>query len=98
MVGPVTVLVDPFLMCNDGFMPRISPLGDFRRLWKGSKWPIGIQIRAKGGESRFIFFLLARGQYHTTFTFLPYCQQQKKVEKQKKRKLRGAQDLVGTLG
>lgn len=53
MVGPVTVLVDPFLMCNDGFMPRISPLGDFRRLWKGSKWPIGIQIRAKGGREPF---------------------------------------------
>ena len=53
-------LVDPFLMCNDGFMPRISPLEDFRRLWKGSKWPIGIQIRAKGGESRFIFFLVER--------------------------------------
>ena len=52
-------LVDPFLMCNDGFMPRISPLEDLRRLWKGSKWPIAIQIRAKGGESRFIFFLLA---------------------------------------
>ena len=59
MVWPVTPLVDPFLMCNDGFMPRISPLEDFRRLWKGSKWPIGIQIRAKGGESRFIFFLSA---------------------------------------
>ena len=64
-------LVDPFLMYNDGFMSRISPLEDFGRLWKGSKWPIGIQIRRSGGESRFIFFLVA-GQYHRTFTLFRY--------------------------
>ena len=58
-------LVDPFLMCNDGFMPRISPFEDFSSA-SGKALSGLLAFRSGRREAREPFYILSRREDNIT--------------------------------